>query len=134
MTTFPRTFATLVPTLATVAALATPAAAGPYDRNIPRDFIDASGTIYSGERFGYELLGYGGGYAYVELGSDQCRADLDVVVYDDIGEVVASGTSPYCDESISWFVAQDTVYYVQVLSFEGATTDFYVGGGNEWSH
>jgi len=133
MTTLPKTLRAGLTGLL-VATAAAPVLAGPFNRNAATDYIADSGTIYVGDIYSYDFLGYGGRHAYVELGSAQGRADLDVVVYDDRGEVVASGVSGFSEESLSWYVNRDTLYYIEVTSFEGTVTDFYVEAWTEGSH
>ncbi|MDD9738088.1 hypothetical protein PVW53_21565 [Seohaeicola sp. SP36] len=129
------TTAALLPTLAVTTALATPATAGQYNRYSVPDFVEQRGMIRPGEEsYPYEFLGYGGANAEIYLDSDQCRADIDVTIYDAHSQIVAFGASDYCQEDISWFVDYDQVYYIVVESIEGFNTDFYLSARNTWSH
>lgn len=110
------TLAALVLAAGAVAALAAPAAA--CDSCSAPEAIETASYLYGGESDFFDVYADQGETMYVDLYGYDDWADLDVIVTDERGRTVASGTGDYADEVFQFVARRAGVYTVEVINLE----------------
>ena len=103
---------------ATVAFAAAPAAAC----DCAPESVEARDVLTGGDTHYFWVYADAGEVMFVDLYGDG-SADIDVIVTDEDGDVVAEGTSFEAWEEIEWMARNEGTFYVEVTNLEdnGAT-------------
>ena len=85
--------------------------------NSAPEYIETWDEIWGNESHFYEVYASAGETMFVDLYGDG-NADLDVIVTDERGRVVAEGSSYEAWEEIDWVARREGVYTIEVINIE----------------
>ena len=105
-----------------LAASVTFAAAPAVACDCAPEFVEAWDVLSGGDTHYFWVYADAGEVMFVDLYGDG-SADIDVIVTDEDGDVVAEGTSFEAWEEIEWMARHEGTFYVEVTNLEdnGAT-------------
>jgi hypothetical protein len=82
------------------------------------DYIDPRDSHY------FEVHASSGETMYVDFYGYHDWADVDVLVTDERGRPVASGTDSYADEVFSFVARREGTYYIEVVNLSSECVDY----------